>query len=149
MDHEAGHAVVAHTLGSRLLGLDVWEVGDGYRGLCRAIDQDEDAAVAIELAGLQAESLYLGRNKPSHRNDIQALYWEAHGPHDEALRTAAATVAWLGRERVRAPRQRARAILSDNWPTVQAVAEATLATLDLHLSAEDLNVLLAGDRQAV
>lgn len=142
--HEAGHAVVAYVNGARIFGVNVWTTKDGVRGQCRSLASDDQTQLLIKLAGVQAESLRVGRNERHHRDNLRTLYVESHGLSDEqALAEAAGKHQRISSENLDALRQQARAALRHDWPAVQAVARALLEG-DLQLSAEETTAAIAG-----
>ena len=121
--HEAGHAVVGHSLGLDLVAVDV--LGDSEGGHRRPdwyrpeVSQDErherfvEAVVITFLAGAIAEARRASfRNPNASGFDLDAVAREwlhlLDSPDEEALM------------------QRAEALVDENWPAIERLAKALM-----------------------
>ncbi len=134
--HEAGHAVVAESLGVRVAKATIIP-GPGFAGRVRHEHAlDREASILIAFAGAHAEARLRGRRprlalRPGAAGwaggdvarygagyDIRHAHRWAHGPLGRDREERRAYLRWLW--------QRARLLVADRWDEIEAVAAALL-----------------------
>jgi ATP-dependent Zn protease len=139
--HEAGHAVADYISGRGVAHVTIIPKDNDYYGLCTARDWPSrvldtwqvEADVVSRLAGPEAEALLPSLSSELDGEDLELAFLDVLLLTDEREEEA---LALLGRLVVRA-----KQLVADHWPAVEAVAAALLA--EKELSGERAHELIA------